>query len=126
TLPGDKAFQLHDTYGFPIDLTMEMAEEQGLTVDRAKFDELMKEQKERARADAKAKKGGGTSMEAYRQLRDKGEVPFLGFTDLDVATTVRGIIADGAATDRAVDGTTVEIVLEETPFYAEAGGQDAD
>ncbi len=126
TLPGDKAFQLHDTYGFPIDLTMEMAEEQGLTVDRAKFDELMKEQKERARADAKAKKGGGTSMEAYRQLRDRGEVPFLGFTDLDVATTVRGIIADGAATDRAVDGTTVEIVLEETPFYAEAGGQDAD
>lgn len=126
TLPGEKAFQLHDTYGFPIDLTMEMAEEQGLAVDRAKFDELMKEQKERARADAKAKKGGATSMEAYRQLRDKGEVPFLGYTDLDVATTVRGIIADGVATDRAEDGSTVEIVLAETPFYAEAGGQDAD
>ncbi|MDO5676564.1 MAG: alanine--tRNA ligase [Propionibacteriaceae bacterium] len=126
TLPGDKAFQLHDTYGFPIDLTMEMAEEQGLTVDRAKFDELMKEQKERARADAKAKKGGGTSMEAYRQLREKGEVPFLGYTELNVATTVRGIIADGVATDRAEDGSTVEIVLAETPFYAEAGGQDSD
>ncbi|WP_040284273.1 alanine--tRNA ligase [Tessaracoccus massiliensis] len=126
TLPGEKAFQLHDTYGFPIDLTMEMAEEQGLAVDRAKFDELMKEQKERARADAKAKKGGTASMEAYRQLRDKGEVPFLGYTDLDVATTVRGIIADGVATDRAEDGSTVEIVLAETPFYAEAGGQDAD
>jgi alanyl-tRNA synthetase len=123
---GAQAFQLHDTYGFPIDLTMEMAAEQGLSVDRAKFDELMKEQKDRARADAKAKKGGAASMEAYRQLRDTGEVPFLGYTDLSVATAVRGIIADGAAVDRASDGSVVEIVLRETPFYAEAGGQDAD
>ncbi|MBB1510038.1 alanine--tRNA ligase [Tessaracoccus sp. MC1756] len=126
TLPGDKAFQLHDTYGFPIDLTMEMAGEAGLSVDRATFDELMKEQKERARADSKAKKGGAASVEAYRQLREKGEVPFLGYTDLSVATSVRGIIADGVNVDRATDGTTVEIVLTETPFYAEAGGQDAD
>ena len=126
TFGGAQAFQLHDTYGFPIDLTMEMAAEQGLTVDRAKFDELMKEQRDRARADAKAKKGGAASMEAYRQLRDIGEVPFLGYNELDVATTVRGIIADGAAVDRATDGSTVEVVLTETPFYAEAGGQDAD
>jgi alanyl-tRNA synthetase len=125
-LPGDKAFQLHDTYGFPIDLTMEMAAEQGLTVDRAKFDALMKEQKDRARADAKAKKGGLQSTEAYRELREAGEVPFLGYTDLDVATLVRGIVADGKVVDRALDGSTVEIVLAETPFYAEAGGQDAD
>lgn len=125
-LAGDQAFQLHDTYGFPIDLTMEMAAEQGLTVDRGKFDELMREQKERARADAKAKKGGAASMEAYRELRERGEVPFLGYTDLDAATRVRGIIADGTVVDRAADGSTVEIVLEETPFYAEAGGQDAD
>ena len=125
-LPGDKAFQLHDTYGFPIDLTMEMAAEQGLTVDRAKFDALMKEQKDRARADAKAKKGGLQSTEAYRELRESGEVPFLGYTDLDVATRVRGIVADGKVVDRALDGSTVEIVLAETPFYAEAGGQDAD
>ena len=126
TLSGDKAFQLHDTYGFPIDLTMEMAAEQGLTVDRAQFDALMKEQKERARADAKAKKGGAASLEAYRELREAGEVPFLGYTDLDVNTTVRGIVADGASVDRALDGSTVEIVLRETPFYAESGGQDAD
>ena len=125
-LPGDKAFQLHDTYGFPIDLTMEMAAEQGLTVDRATFDALMKEQKDRARADAKAKKGGLQSTEAYRELREAGEVPFLGYTDLDVATRVRGIVADGKVVDRALDGSTVEIVLAETPFYAEAGGQDAD
>ncbi|GAA3857939.1 alanine--tRNA ligase [Tessaracoccus defluvii] len=125
-LPGDKAFQLHDTFGFPIDLTMEMAAEAGLSVDRAKFDELMREQKDRARADAKAKKGGATSHEAYRSLRDAGEVPFLGYTDLDLATKVRGIVVDGRLVDRAPDGSTVELVLEETPFYAESGGQDAD
>ncbi len=125
-LGGEQAFQLHDTYGFPIDLTMEMAAEQGLTVDRGRFDELMREQKDRARADAKAKKGGAASMEAYRELRDKGEVPFLGHTDLKAVSRVRGIIAGGSLVDRAVDGSTVEIVLEETPFYAEAGGQDAD
>jgi len=125
-LPGDKAFQLHDTFGFPIDLTMEMASEAGLSVDRAKFDSLMKEQKDRARADAKAKKGGLSSHEAYRELREAGETPFLGYTDLDVTTKIRGIIADGAVVDRATDGSTVEIVLEETPFYAESGGQDAD
>ena len=126
SLAGAQAFQLHDTYGFPIDLTMEMAAEQGLTVDRAKFDELMKEQKERARADAKAKKGATASIEAYRELREGGEVPFLGYSDLDVSTRIRGIIAGGATATRAVDGSTVEIVLEETPFYAESGGQDAD
>ncbi len=126
TFGGAQAFQLHDTYGFPIDLTIEMAAEQGLSVDRDAFDELMKEQKERARADAKAKKGATASQEAYRQLREAGEVAFLGYTDLDVATSVRGIVADGTVVDRATDGSTVEIVLTETPFYAEAGGQDAD
>ena len=126
TLPGDQAFRLHDTFGFPIDLTMEMAAEQGLTVDRARFDALMKEQKERARADAKSKKGGAASLEAYRELREAGEVPFLGYTDLDVSTRVRGIVADGVVVDRALDGATVDIVLQETPFYAESGGQDAD
>ena len=126
TLPGKDAFQLHDTYGFPIDLTLEMAEEQGLKVDRNAFDSLMLEQKERARADAKAKKGGAASHEAYRQLRDAGETPFTGYHELGLSTKVRGIIADGQVTDRATDGSTVEIVLEETPFYAESGGQDAD
>ena len=125
-LPADQVFQLHDTYGFPIDLTMEMAAEQGLAVDRDRFNALMAEQKERARADAKSKKGGAASTEAYRQIREAGEVPFLGYTDLDVETHVAGIIADGAVADRAGDGDVVEVVLAETPFYAEAGGQDAD
>ncbi|MGV8845555.1 alanine--tRNA ligase [Tessaracoccus sp.] len=126
SLPAEQAFQLHDTYGFPIDLTMEMAAEQGLAVDRDKFNSLMLEQKERARADAKAKKGGAASTEAYRQVREAGEVPFLGYTDLDVDTHVAGIIVGGSVTDRAGDGDVVEVVLAETPFYAEAGGQDAD
>ncbi|MDO5735605.1 MAG: alanine--tRNA ligase [Propionibacteriaceae bacterium] len=126
SLPADQAFQLHDTYGFPIDLTMEMAAEQGLAVDREKFNALMSEQKERARADAKSKKGGAASTEAYRQVREAGEVPFLGYTDLDIETSVAGIITDGSVADRAGDGDVVEVVLAETPFYAEAGGQDAD
>lgn len=126
TLSGDKAFQLHDTYGFPIDLTLEMAAEQGLTVDRDRFAALMQEQKDRARADAIAKKGGTTSTDAYRELRDAGEVAFLGYTDLNVTSSVRGIVRDGIVVDRALDGETVEVVLAETPFYAEAGGQVAD
>ena len=126
TLTGDQAFQLHDTYGFPIDLTLEMASEQGLAVDRDRFLALMKEQKDRARADALAKKGGAANTDAYRQLRDAGEVPFLGYTELVAASSVRGIVADGRVVDRALDGETVEIVLAETPFYAESGGQVAD
>ncbi len=125
-ISGSQAFQLHDTYGFPIDLTLEMASEQGLSVDRDGFGKLMTEQRERAKADAKAKKGATVATEAYRTLRASGEVPFLGFTDLSTDTTVRGIIADGQLVDRAKPGEVVEVVLDETPFYAEAGGQDAD
>ncbi|PIE21285.1 MAG: alanine--tRNA ligase [Arachnia propionica] len=125
-LPGAQAFQLHDTYGFPIDLTLEMAAEQGLQVDRAAFDSLMQEQRDRARADAKAKKGHAATTEVYRQLRESGETPFLGYTDLNLETKIVGIIADGELVDRASDGAEVELVLAQTPFYAEAGGQDSD
>jgi alanyl-tRNA synthetase len=125
-LSGDKAFQLHDTYGFPIDLTLEMAEEQGLRVDRDRFTELMDEQRNRARADARAKKSGLVASEAYRTLRDAGETPFLGYTDLVVPTTVSGLVVEGRSVRTADAGTTVEVVLERTPFYAESGGQDAD
>lgn len=125
-ITGEQAFQLHDTYGFPIDLTLEMAAEQGLQVDRAGFTALMTQQRERAKADAKAKKGGAVNTDAYRSLRDVGEVPFLGFTDLAVETTVRGIVAEGQVVSTAAPGSVVEVVLDQTPFYAEAGGQDAD
>ena len=125
-LPGDKAFQLHDTYGFPIDLTLEMAAEAGLEVDRGEFTRLMGEQKARAKADARAKKGGAVNTDAYRTLRDHGETPFLGYDDLSVPSRVRGIVRDGVLVTSAKPGDVVEVVLAETPFYAEAGGQDAD
>jgi len=126
TLPGDQAFQLHDTYGFPIDLTLEMASEQGLEVDQAGFTALMDQQRQRAKADAKAKKGGVASVEAYRRLREAGETRFTGYSTLTGESRVRGIIANGELAERAEQGDTVEIVLEESPFYAESGGQDAD
>ncbi|MFT8394896.1 alanine--tRNA ligase [Propionibacterium sp.] len=125
-LGGDKAFQLHDTYGFPIDLTLEMADEQGLSVDEAAFRSLMDAQRARAKADAKAKKTGGQATTAYKALREMGEIPFVGYTDLDIPTTVRGLIVDGHSVDRVEPGQTAEVILDETPFYAEMGGQDAD
>jgi alanyl-tRNA synthetase len=123
---GDLAFQLHDTYGFPIDLTLDMAEDEGLSVDREKFVELMAEQKQRAKADARAKKGQAQSVDGYLEVRKAGETPFLGYTELSVPTKVRGILVDGEPVDRAGEGAVAEIVLAETPFYAESGGQDAD
>ncbi|GAB3927070.1 alanine--tRNA ligase [Microlunatus endophyticus] len=126
TLTGERAFQLHDTYGFPIDLTLEMAGEQGLQVDEAGFRRLMDEQRQRAKADAKAKKGSAQAVQAYAELRDLGETPFLGFRTLTGESQVRGIIADGELTEGARPGDSVEIVLEETPFYPESGGQSGD
>jgi len=125
-LPGDKAFQLHDTYGFPIDLTLEMAGEAGLSVDAEGFRSLMAEQKARAKADAKLKKGNIHATAAYADLRKAGESQFRGYTDLTVTSQIRGIVKDGVQVTSAAVGDEVEVVLDETPFYAEAGGQDAD
>ncbi len=125
-LSGDRAFQLHDTYGFPIDLTLEMAAEQGLSVDRDEFTRLMAEQKARAKADAKAKKGGQLATEVYRELRAAGETRFLGYTELAAEGEIVGIVSDGALVPSAAPGDVVELVLNQTPFYAESGGQDAD
>jgi alanyl-tRNA synthetase len=125
-LSGERAFQLHDTYGFPIDLTLEMASEQGLVVDEAGFRKLMQEQRDRAKADAKSKKAGAQAVEVYRNLRDLGETPFTGYSELATESVVRGIVADGELVEAAEEGDLVEVVLERTPFYAESGGQDSD
>ena len=126
-LAGDKAFQLHDTYGFPIDLTLEMASEAGLTVDEQGFRRLMDEQRSRAKADAKARKTGHGDMGAYRAvLDDGGDTEFLGYTDLVSESRIVGLVVDGAGVPAAGAGTTVEVVLDRTPFYAEGGGQQAD
>jgi alanyl-tRNA synthetase len=126
TLSGERAFQLHDTFGFPIELTLEMAGEQGLAVDEAGFRRLMEEQRTRAKADAKAKKGSGVSTEIYARLRDHGETPFIGLETLTGEGEVRGIVVDGELRDHAVAGDEVEVILSETPFYPESGGQSGD
>jgi alanyl-tRNA synthetase len=126
TLSSDRAFQLHDTYGFPIDLTLEMADEQGLSVDEAGFRRLMQEQKDRAKADAKAKKAGAQAVEIYRDLRAAGPTPFTGYTELSTESKVRGIVVDGMLAEAAEEGDVIEVVLDQTPFYAESGGQDSD
>ena len=125
-LPGARAFQLHDTFGFPIDLTLEMAVEQGLQVDEPAFRTLMQQQRDRAKADARSKKAGGQASEVYKDLRSAGPTPFTGYTELSTESRVRGIVRDGVLVQAAEEGSTVEVVLEQTPFYAESGGQDSD
>ncbi|SFR35196.1 alanyl-tRNA synthetase [Microbacterium azadirachtae] len=126
TLNGSEAFLLHDTYGFPIDLTLEIAEEAGLSVDRAAFDSLMQEQRARAKADARSRKRQIADVSVYGDLRAKGETAFLGYDELETGTTVLGILVDGASVTSAAEGQVAEIVLAETTLYAESGGQVAD
>ncbi|MDX6285398.1 MAG: alanyl-tRNA synthetase [Frankiales bacterium] len=127
TLPGTVAFQLHDTHGFPIDLTLEMAAEQGLAVDEAGFRQLMEDQRSRAREDAREKKSGGVDTSAYQALREKtGPSEFIGYATVVGDSTVRGLLREGALTDTAGEGDEVEIALGRTPFYAQGGGQLAD
>jgi len=127
TLSGEQAFGLHDTYGFPIDLTLEMAAEAGLTVDEDGFRRLMAEQRQRAKADAARRKQGAVEASAYRDLAGSvGTSEFTGYTDVVSDGTVRGILAGGEVADSASEGDEVELVLDRTPFYAEGGGQLAD
>ncbi|MEQ1735956.1 MAG: alanine--tRNA ligase [Rhodoglobus sp.] len=126
TLPGDTTFLLHDTFGFPIDLTMEIAEEAGLTVDRAAFDTLMTEQRTRAKADAKAKKGALADLSVYSDLRGQGETVFTGYDYLDTETRVLGILVDGQPAQKASAGDIAEVILAESSLYPESGGQAAD
>ncbi|MEY4455016.1 MAG: hypothetical protein RIQ45_539 [Actinomycetota bacterium] len=126
-LSGDAAFKLHDTYGFPIDLTLEMATEQGLEVDADGFRRLMKEQKDRAKADSKAKKSGHTDLTEYRKIADEsGLSEFIGYASTESEAKVRGLLVDGKSSMSASEGDEIEIVLDRTPFYAEGGGQLAD
>ena len=98
--PGSTAFVLHDTQGFPIDLTLEMAAEAGLTVDTDEFRRLMEEQRERARADAKARKGKFADLSVYRPLLDAGRTEFTGYSELETEATVRGLISRRRAGSR--------------------------
>ncbi len=123
---GSTAFLLHDTQGFPLDLTLEMAAEAGLTVDTDEFGRLMQEQRSRARADARSRKGGLEDLTVYRQLLDEGPTEFTGYSELESEGTVRGLINDGVRVRAARQGEIVEVVLDRTALYAESGGQDSD
>ncbi len=125
-IAGDTAFLLHDTFGFPIDLTLEMAEENGLTVDREAFDRLMLEQRTRAKADAKSKKTALADLTVYSEFRAAGETRFTGYDELETGTTILGLIVGGRGVDHAVAGDIAEVILPETSLYAESGGQEAD
>jgi len=125
---GDVAFELHDTFGFPIDLTAEIVADAGLGLDRDAFDTLMQEQRERARAGAR-KGGGGVPDDVYRQgaaAAGNGSVEFVGYDLLEVETSLRALLSPGGLLPSASEGDEVEIVLARSPFYAEGGGQVGD
>ena len=127
TLGGEEVFKLHDTYGFPYDLTLEMAQEVGLQIDTEGFQCLMKEQKDRAKADARAKKSGHTDLSQYKQIADgSGLSTFLGYTHTEAESKINGLLVDGVIAQSAKSGDEVEVILDRTPFYAEGGGQLAD
>ena len=127
TLGGEEVFKLHDTYGFPYDLTLEMAQEVGLQIDTDGFHRLMKEQKDRAKADSRAKKSGHTDLSQYKQIADgSGLSTFLGYTHTEAESRINGLLVDGVIAQSAKSGDEVEVILDRTPFYAEGGGQLAD
>ncbi|PIE26742.1 MAG: alanine--tRNA ligase [Micrococcales bacterium] len=128
SLSADSAFQLHDTYGFPIDLTLEVAAEQGLQVDEAGFRRLMSEQRARAKADSKAKRSGRVDQAVYRSAAEEVGAPvdFTGYREVVSEASIAALIVDGTAAASAGAGQDVEVVLNRTPLYAEGGGQLAD
>ncbi len=127
TLSGASTFALHDTFGFPFDLTLEMAAEHGVHVDEDGFRRLMKEQRDRAKADARVRKAGFTSPTVYRDVMERiGTTTFTGYDEVVSESTIGGIVAAGLAVQSAKVGDTVEIIMSRTPFYAESGGQLGD
>jgi len=125
-LPADTTFLLHDTFGFPVDLTLEIAEEAGLTIDRAAFDALMLQQRTRAKTDAKSKKKALADLSIYGEYRAKGETVFTGYDYLTTETTILGLLVDGVSVTSVPAGKVAEVILAETSLYAESGGQEAD
>lgn len=127
TLSGERAFALHDTYGFPIDLTLEMASEAGLSVDEPGFRALMAEQRERAKADARAKRGQHADTGVYRSVLDEyGPTDWLAYETLETESRALALFREGIAVPSLATGEVGELVLDRTPFYAESGGQAAD
>jgi alanyl-tRNA synthetase len=125
-LSGDSVFLLHDTYGFPVDLTFEIAQEAGLEIDRDKFTSLMNVQRQRAKDDAKQKRSTNADLSVYGEFRSIGATKFTGYEELVSAAKVIGLIRDGLVVRELKEGDIAEVLLDETSFYAESGGQDSD
>jgi alanyl-tRNA synthetase len=125
-LTGDSVFLLHDTYGFPVDLTFEIAQEAGLEIDRDKFTSLMNVQRQRAKDDAKQKRSTNADLSVYGEFRSVGVTKFTGYEELVSAAKVIGLIRDGLVVKKLKEGDVAEVLLDATSFYAESGGQDSD
>ena len=126
SLSGDSVFLLHDTYGFPVDLTFEIAQEAGLDIDRDKFTSLMNVQRQRAKDDAKQKRSTNADLSVYGEFRSLGTTKFTGYEELISSAKVIGLIRDGEVVKSLATGDSAEVILDETSFYAESGGQDSD
>ena len=126
SLTGDSVFLLHDTYGFPVDLTYEIAQEAGLEIDREKFTSLMNVQRQRAKDDAKQKRSTNADLSVYGEFRSLGTTKFTGYEELVSSAKVIGLIRDGEVVKQLKEGDVAEVLLDETSFYAESGGQDSD
>jgi len=124
-IPGALSFKLYDTYGLALDEQEEMAREHGLSLDRAAFEAEMEQQRERARASWKGAEKGAV-VPAYQALLERGRTKFLGYSELDTTSRVAGLIVDKLPVERVAAGTKAELVLDQTPFYAESGGQVGD
>jgi len=125
-LPGDVAFRLYDTYGFPLDLTQDALREEGRAVDVVGFDAAMAEQRARARA-AWAGTGDAATERVWFDIRERvGATEFLGYSTETAEAEIRALVVNGAAVESAGPGTPVAVVLNQTPFYGEAGGQVGD
>ena len=126
-IDGDKAFRLYDTYGFPLELTVEIAGESGLSVDEAGFDEAMEEQRERARSARQETKYLSEKSALLKNILEQtGETVFTGYENLSCGARIKAIFDGNEQVDTAAEGREVEIVLDVTPCYAEAGGQLSD
>jgi len=125
-LTGDSVFLLHDTYGFPVDLTFEIAQEAGLEIDRDKFTSLMNVQRQRAKDDAKQKRSTNADLSVYGEFRSLGVTKFTGYEELVSGAKVIGLIRAGLVVKELKEGDVAEVLLDETSFYAESGGQDSD
>ena len=126
SLTGESVFLLHDTYGFPVDLTFEIAQEAGLEIDKDKFTSLMNVQRQRAKDDAKQKRSTNADLSVYGEFRSLGVTKFTGYEELVSGAKVIGLIRHGLVVKELKEGDVAEVLLDETSFYAESGGQDSD